>query len=117
MIPSAGTRVSSSSGTAVGAGGGFLGFCRGGGPEEEEGGGPEEEDEEEEAVGYGTVSTPSCGTKASSPSGIAGLEGGGGQGWGLLAGFLEAVAASGVSLGLLGTKLLLMLLSSSMAVG
>ena len=100
----------------AGGGGFFLGFC-GGGPEEEEGfcgGGPEEE---EEAVGYGTVSTPSCGTKASSPSGIAGLVGGGGRGCGLLAGFLEAVAASGVSLGLLGTKLLLMLLSSSMAVG
>ena len=116
MFPSAGTRVSSSSGTAVGAGGGFLGFCGGGGPEEEEeeeGGGPEEE----EAVGYGTVSIPSCGTKASSPSGIVGLEGGGGQGWGLLAGFLVDVAASGVSLGLLGTKLLLMALSSSMAVG
>ena len=85
----------------------FLGFCGGGlGPDEEE-------EDEEEAVGYGTVIVPSCGTKVSSSGAF--LEGGSGQGCGLFAGFLD-VAASGVSLCLLGAKSLLMALSSSMAV-
>ena len=86
----------------------FLGFCGGGlGPDEAE-------EDEEEAVGYGTVIVPSCGTKVSSSG--TGLVGGGGHDWGPLADFL-VVSASGVSLGLLGTKSLLMVLFSSMAVG